>query len=82
MTAVQHYQFTIWCNGPSCPATYVSEWDVARAAVRRLLAKRGWTHVRGDMGRKHDADYCPQHKLDATKADQWPSWNGSVPTPR
>jgi hypothetical protein len=62
MTARQHYQFTIWCDQPSCGATYRSEWDIARAAVRKLLAKRGWTHVRTDSGRNFGKDFCPEHK--------------------
>lgn len=61
MTAFQHWQFTICCNFPGCPHMYVTEWDVSRAAARRLLAKRGWTHVRGDSGPKHDKDMCPDH---------------------
>jgi hypothetical protein len=66
MTAWQHWQFTIACNAPSCPHQYVTEWDVTRAAARRLLARRGWTHVRVAMGPKFDMDYCPDHKPAAT----------------
>jgi hypothetical protein len=66
MTARQHWQFTIWCNAPSCGSMYVTEWDVARAAARRLLARQGWTHVRTGTGPKHDQDFCPDHKPAAT----------------
>jgi hypothetical protein len=62
MTAVQHSQFTIYCNFFGCPHMYVTEWDVSRAAARRILARRGWTHVRTGTGPKLDKDFCPDHK--------------------
>jgi hypothetical protein len=66
MTAIQHSQFTVCCNAPSCGATYRSEWDVSRAAVRRMLARRGWTHIRTGCGPKADRDFCPDHKAVAS----------------
>jgi hypothetical protein len=61
VTAQRHQQFTIWCDQPSCGATYRSEWDVPRAAVRKLLGKRGWTHLPSEI-RPLDQDFCPEHK--------------------
>lgn len=64
MTASQHFQITISCNGPSCPVMYVSEWNVPRAKVRQQLAKRGWT-VKGTGYPMHAReDFCPDHKTE------------------
>ena len=31
------------------------------AALRKLAARDGWTHVRSPAGRKYDDDFCPKH---------------------
>jgi hypothetical protein len=63
---MQHTQFTVWCDAPSCSAMYRSEWDIPRAEVRKLLAKRGWTVNVGDGPIVTRGDFCPDHKPEAT----------------
>lgn len=63
MSATEHREYTLHCNGPDCRTRYKSmRGPVSRAEVRRAAASDGWTHVRSDSGRKYDEDFCPNHK--------------------
>lgn len=66
MAAFQHTYFTLRCDESGCRAKFGPR-EIARAALRRQAAKAGWTHVRSVSGRKHDDDYCPDHKPATTE---------------
>lgn len=63
MTAFVYREFTLACDEAGCLAHY-GPFGVerTRGALRKLAAKDGWTRVLSPSGRKHDWDYCPQHK--------------------
>lgn len=62
MTAVEHRDYTLYCNHPGCRMYLEGSRTEARAQVRKVAAKRGWTHIRRGLGPKYDDDYCPEHK--------------------
>jgi len=63
VTALEYREYALSCDGPGCTKTY--GWfgvERSRAALRKLAAKEGWTHVRSPRGRRADDDFCPDHK--------------------
>jgi hypothetical protein len=73
VTAFEYRRYELMCNSLALHADFAKESAFFRApreaastttlaALRKLAAKEGWTHVRGPYGRKHDKDYCPAHK--------------------
>lgn len=68
MSAYEYRRVELNCNHPGCYRPFHGEEGIpptsgeSRAAVRKRAAKAGWTHVRGNWGRRADRDYCPEHK--------------------
>ena len=62
MTAYQYEEYKLLCDSGDCRARFGPK-PAKRAAVRRMAAKVGWTHVH-DPGMPYwrDTDFCPDHK--------------------
>lgn len=77
MTAWSITRHEIYCNGRipaaddpdktrACFKAYKppedAEGRLTPAALRKLAAEDGWTHVRSPLGRGYDRDFCAEHK--------------------
>jgi hypothetical protein len=63
VTAVEYREYTLLCDQEGCLVQYGPGYGpVTRARLRKMAAKRGWTHVRTVHGREHGKDYCRAHK--------------------
>jgi hypothetical protein len=64
MTALEYREYTLTCDYEGgCSAQFGPlNREMPRAQLRKLAAKSGWTHVRGELGSKYDDDFCPAHK--------------------
>ena len=80
MSATEYRSYELYCNSPERhddPSSGFFDSDgtgtrhiTPPAKLRALAAKAGWTHVRSPYGRKHDKDYCPEHKPVTTTATE------------
>jgi len=64
MTATPYFHFTLRCNGDDCRARFGGNPMEPRKRVRKRAMLLGWVHVKSQLGRDHDCDYCPACKND------------------
>ena len=73
MSAHGFTTYRLFCNGSGRGSEYQPcgrgfrapddlDHNPRPAELRKLAAKEGWTHVRSDLGRRFDRDFCPEHK--------------------
>jgi len=67
MSATEFRTYELNCDHPECRRYIQSTGAETRAALRKRVAKDGWTHVhREGYMRSSDKDFCPHHNPDLT----------------